>query len=172
MKRMITDYFGGHSVVKRDKVDTVVTVTESGEPPRSTQGSGASSIDASANCTSASSTASETEQTDSCITVKIVRGDKQEESKKSFHFHWLQKWPWLKKLNTGMVCELCQKHNKVNAMTSPNGCQNYRTSTLERHAVSADHKNSIEQELLKKDFNVVCILWFSVINWTHFMFSA
>ena len=75
---------------------------------------------------------------------------------RTFQNSWLQKWPWLRKTLTGMHCELCQKHNKVNTMTS-SLCQNYRTSTLERHAVSADHKISVEQESLSKGFNTVSL---------------
>ena len=133
MKRIITDYFSGHS--KRGKVQTDETpsVPQVSALDSTTTSTVPDSTGTSANCDTAPIAQA------SCTTSSVAT-EKPDDNKKTFQLNWLQKWPWLKKMNTGMVCELCQKHNKVNAMTSPNGCQNYRTSTLERHSASADHK--------------------------------
>ena len=69
-----------------------------------------------------------------------------------FQMDWLKKWPWLKKIETGMQCKLCMKHKKQNALTTSSGSTNYRTTTLERHMESADHFRSVQAETLQKDF--------------------
>lgn len=46
-----------------------------------------------------------------------------------------------------MKCKLCTKYNKVNALTKENS--NFKTTTLERHAASADHKQSVESDRLQ-----------------------
>ena len=52
--------------------------------------------------------------------------------KYSFQTEWTKKWPWVKNdPEKGMLCSLCIKHQKLNALTTE--CFNFRTSTLERH---------------------------------------
>ena len=136
MKRIITDYFSGHS--KRGKVQTDETpsVPQVSALDSTTTSTVPDSTGTSANCDTAPIA-------QASYTTSSVATEKPDDNKKTFQLNWLQKWPWLKKMNTGMVCELCQKHNKVNAMTSPNGCQNYRTSTLERHSALVLCKKSV-----------------------------
>lgn len=49
-----------------------------------------------------------------------------------------------------MTCALCCQFGKKNAMTE--NCQNFRTSTLTRHADSSDHKSAIVAESAQNDF--------------------
>ena len=82
---------------------------------------------------------------------------------KTFKKSWLKKWPWLKLNERGlMLCTLCIKHNKFNTLTA--GCSNYRTSTLERHIASSDHKFALQSESLCKDFNVVSLFYFVILK--------
>ena len=77
-------------------------------------------------------------------------------SRHTFQQKWLAKWPWLQ-LNKdhSMICTLCQKHGKTNTLTK--GCDNFRTSTLERHLHSSDHRLSVESDVLCKNFSEVSI---------------
>ena len=46
-----------------------------------------------------------------------------------------------------MSCRLCIKHYKQNALTGLNN--NFKTTTLNRHADSVDHKESVEADQLR-----------------------
>ncbi|XP_021339253.1 zinc finger protein 862-like [Mizuhopecten yessoensis] len=72
---------------------------------------------------------------------------------KVFHQKWTGQWQWLRKEEKGMKCSVCEKHHKSNPFTSADGCVNFRTSTLTRHAGSMDHTDSLRAEALQKDFN-------------------
>ena len=77
-------------------------------------------------------------------------------SRHTFQPKWLAKWSWLQ-LNKdhSMICTLCQKHGKMNTLTK--GCDNFRTSTLERHLHSSDNRLSVESDVLCKNFSEVSI---------------
>lgn len=72
-----------------------------------------------------------------------------------FQRKWTEQWPWLRKDDKGMKCSVCEKHRKSNPFTSPEGCNNYRTSTLKRHANSSEHTDGLRSEALQKDFSQV-----------------
>ncbi|XP_045216125.2 zinc finger protein 862-like [Mercenaria mercenaria] len=61
--------------------------------------------------------------------------------KRSFHKNWLIDYTWLSynENDNAMTCTLCVKHKKSNALTTGK-CNNFKTSTLSRHAESSDHK--------------------------------
>ena len=70
-----------------------------------------------------------------------------------FQQHWLKLYPWLTtgtsdKGVTWMICKLCVKHKKHNALTDE-GTSNFRTSTLTRHAACGDHKAAVLAERMK-----------------------
>lgn len=59
-----------------------------------------------------------------------------------FQTKWLSEWPWLAQNDKGaMVCKFCIDNRMSNAFTT--GCENYRTSTLYRHAETTHHKLSV-----------------------------
>lgn len=53
-----------------------------------------------------------------------------------------------------MFCSLCIKQKKDNALTR--GTDNFRTSTLQRHLESVDHRDAAQEEAFKKDFKTAC----------------
>jgi len=81
---------------------------------------------------------------------------KKRKLEKVFQRSWAEKWPWLEKNDKeGMFCKLCVKHKKNNAFTSPQGCINFRTSTLKRHAATSDHMESLKDDVMQNDFSRV-----------------
>lgn len=69
--------------------------------------------------------------------------------KRNFQEGWLKQYSWLEydRINNAMSCKLCMKYNKHNSMTVAN--QNFKTTTLTRHADSADHKQCVESNQLQ-----------------------
>ena len=53
-----------------------------------------------------------------------------------------------------MFCSLCTKQKKDNALTR--GSDNFRTSTLQRHLDSADHRDAVQELAFLKDFQTAC----------------
>ena len=94
MKRIITDYFSGHS--KRGKVQTDETpsVPQVSALDSTTTSTVPDSTGTSANCDTAPIAQA------SCTTSSVAT-EKPDDNKKTFQLNWLQKWPWLKKMNTG-----------------------------------------------------------------------
>ena len=72
----------------------------------------------------------------------------------TFQQEWLEDWPWLRHDTKGMSCYLCIKHKKRNTMTTGH-CNNYRTSTIDRHVESTDHITAKRAEALSRDFEQV-----------------
>ncbi|XP_013390063.1 transmembrane protein C17orf113-like [Lingula anatina] len=65
--------------------------------------------------------------------------------KRVFNEAWKSKWTWLEHKDNHMFCTLCVKSQKKNVFTE--GCSNFRTATLERHASAADHCQSVQDEI-------------------------
>ena len=71
-----------------------------------------------------------------------------------FQSEWIKKWPWLNyQEDKGMTCTLCLKQKKGNSLTT--GSHNYHTSTLDRHVVSADHRQAVNECSMTKEFTLV-----------------
>lgn len=48
-----------------------------------------------------------------------------------------------------MLWHLCVKHKKANPFSTDDGCTNFRTSTLERHAESSSHQLAMRAEVMQ-----------------------
>lgn len=72
--------------------------------------------------------------------------------KESFQQKWLRKHQWLRfdDDNNSMFCEPCRKLKFNNAMAF--GTTNFKTTTLERHITSSDHKAAIMNSQSKAQF--------------------
>ena len=53
-----------------------------------------------------------------------------------------------------VFCSLCTKQKKDNALAQ--GTDNFRTSTLQQHLDSADHRNAVQELAFLKDFQTAC----------------
>ena len=117
--------------------------------------SGTTAIEGNGEADSVSSACDLTGNEDKCATGTTATLVKRSTVPHNFHNSWLEKWPWLQLRNKLMYCKTCEKHKKMNALTT--GCSNFRTSTLERHTVSSDHQISLKNDGLSKDFKIVSI---------------
>lgn len=61
---------------------------------------------------------------------------------RNFNKDWLTKHSWLEFKDGRMFCGPCTKQKKVNVFTE--GCTNFRTTTLDRHLASGDHRQAIK----------------------------
>nr|XP_006820028.1 PREDICTED: uncharacterized protein LOC102809342 [Saccoglossus kowalevskii] len=50
-----------------------------------------------------------------------------------------------------MKCRICRKSGKRNPFTDADGCKNYRTSTVARHASSALHLEAVKATIMRAD---------------------
>ena len=83
--------------------------------------------------------------------VEIEEEHTEEPQRKRPKHKFIEAWknnrPWLNFKDELMFCNWCISSNKKNALTS--GCNNLRTSTLDRHCLSADHKQAIQDQKLR-----------------------
>lgn len=91
-------------------------------------------------------------------TCSVESGEPEGKKQKFAHAYqdcWSQKWPWLDydSKTSKMRCKLCVEAGKSNAMTGE-GTTNYRTTTLDRHVMTSDHRSAVAASVLKKDFNI------------------
>jgi len=70
--------------------------------------------------------------------------------KPKFQLGWFGDYTWLRydKEENTMTCALCIKHGKKNAMTD-NKCRNFKTTSLDRHPETADHRASVLAEKMQ-----------------------
>ena len=82
-------------------------------------------------------------------TPKLPPSKASIKKERKFQDHWLKDYSWLEydRVKNSMSCRLCIKHNKQNALTGLNN--NFKTTTLNRHADSVDHKESVEADQLR-----------------------
>lgn len=80
---------------------------------------------------------------------------------RKFQNDWIAKFPWIVynpkwKDEIGMKCRVCidSKLKLSNPVVLENGCVNMRTSTLNRHEQSADHKRAVTALKLKDNMSV------------------
>ncbi|XP_070576346.1 uncharacterized protein C17orf113-like [Ptychodera flava] len=52
-----------------------------------------------------------------------------------------------------MHCKICRETGKQNTFTEQSGCENFRTSTLDRHMRGSDHLQAIEEVALRRSFD-------------------
>jgi len=71
-----------------------------------------------------------------------------ESQTRNFQPRWLQDHSWLRYTDGKMFCYFCQQANKSNPF-GEKGCMNFRTSTLNRHLDSADHKNAVQEDAMR-----------------------
>ena len=94
------------------------------------------------------------------------------EKKRKYDHHFRQKWlgmfTWLNYDGKQMTCSICMEQKKSNAFT--NGCTNFRTSTLSRHADSTDHRFAVKEDLQKK--NLVSVTHKAIAKKTEAAVSA
>ncbi len=83
----------------------------------------------------------------------IEKKDEKTPVVRKFQQNWMKMYSWLEfdaKANR-MACVVCKRHKKKNALTG-DGSNNFRTSTLTRHASQADHQCAIENDTMKTNF--------------------
>ena len=99
-------------------------------------------------------TVSEKPPTQSSSSVENNNNNKTSDLKnpRVFKRKWCDVYSWLQfdEEENSMLCSLCLKHKKSNALTSE--CRNFRTSTLSRHAESTDHREAILAESISGSF--------------------
>ena len=67
--------------------------------------------------------------------------------KRCFCPSWKDKFLWLQYKDGCMYCTYCLETNKHNSYTS--GCQNFRTSDIQKHSKSRDHRSATEAYAMK-----------------------
>ncbi|XP_062573421.1 zinc finger protein 862-like [Saccostrea cucullata] len=72
--------------------------------------------------------------------------------KRKFQSSWLKLWPWMIYESEKMFCTICKERGKDNIFTQ--GCGTFKTSSLNRHENSQDHRDSIQAQSLSKEMNV------------------
>ena len=82
-------------------------------------------------------------------TPKLPPSKASIKKERKFQDRWLKDYSWLEydRDKNFMSGRLCIKHNKQNALTGLNN--NFKTTTLNRHADSVDHKESVEADQLR-----------------------
>ncbi len=83
---------------------------------------------------------------DSVVKIDASDAEKKKGKKRRFQKEWLQKYSWLRfsPEKNAMFCSICSDRAVVNPFTT--GCQNWRTSTLQRHVASAEHRQTVRDQ--------------------------
>ncbi len=76
---------------------------------------------------------------------------KKKKSAVKFQQSWTDQYQWLHLLNGKMFCKLCEAAGLKNVFTE--GTDNFRTSTLIRHAAGTDHQEACRRATLRTDMS-------------------
>ena len=79
--------------------------------------------------------------------------------KRCFCPSWKGKFMWLQYKDGSMYCTYCLETNKHNSYTS--GCQNFRTSDIQKHSKSRDHCSATEVYAMKLSGYIYQVRWLS-----------